>query len=271
MLLLLSSVLTGVMAQEAVIPQASEASQVQEQKQAGAWKVGLGIGYRHFDSTNMKLNSRDTHTLYENRDLGAMYESAYMQTSVSAKDEDVDFSDCLTPVVTGEYEFWRKDALGLSVVANLQYFNLDSSAEVNGESVVSKYYTSVLHPEFGTVLGGSEKHNQRSHASIDMELLVADCGLRANYSVCDSLALFMSGGPSLDYSDFSVKYDGHNHATEKVTGGLYAEGGLQYLVRKNISLEVVLRYDWVYSKATTSIAEQNLDGFGTAIKTVFSF
>lgn len=239
--------------------------------QESKWKVGVGISYRNFESTEFKGTRSTDIVLYENRELGAMYESAYASVHTRGASGDISLGDGLSPAIFGAYELYTKDALSLSLTAGFQYFSLDSSDALRTTTVVETYYKPVRHPEFGSVLGGTSTSVSVSGIDFDMDLYVVDLGIRADYAVIPDLSVYANAGTTLNFSDASVRVNGASASSHDFIVGVFASAGIEYHIWRGISVAADVRYDMAFDEVDVRLAEQELDGFGASLKVVYSF
>ena len=253
--------LAGVMAQDAEPVKESDNN----------WFVGIGLSYRKFDDTVFKGSGSSSATLYEDRAMGAMLESAYSTTRGGREKENVDFSDSLSPMLLGGFSVYKDGSITLSAIAGFQYFSFDNSADVDRVTTVSYRYTAVDHPEFGEVEGESEVVSGSLKTKAELDLYVFDLGLRGDYALTDKFALYLSAGPTINITDFQTKANGVSKSNDDCIIGCYAEAGLSFSITKALAIAADARYDAAFDEAETRFAKQELDGFGASLKFVFSF
>ena len=256
--------LTGVMAQVA-----EQARSVQENN--NIWFGGIGLGYRKFDNTVFKGSGSSSTSLYKDKDMGAMYESAYSTTISGNEKASVDAGDSLAPMLFSGFSFYKDGSITLSAVAGFQYFSFDNSADVESVTTISYRYTSVNHPEFGDVEGVSNSISDSFKAKAELDLYVLDLGLRGDYALTDKFALYASAGPTINFTDFKTKSYGISKSSDKCIVGCYAQAGLSFSITEYVAIATDIRYDMAFDEAETRFAKQELDGFGASLKLVFSF
>lgn len=253
--------MTGVLAQEA--EQAAEKD--------SSWFVGIGLSYRKFDDTVFKGSESSSTTLYVNKDMGAMCESAYSTTKGGNTKESVDFSDSLAPMLFGGFSFYKGDSITLSAVAGFQYFSFDNSTDVGSTTTISYRYTAVNHPEFGTVEGDTSSESDSFKAKAELDLYVLDLGLRGDLATTDRFSVYASVGPTFNFTDFKTKANGVSKSSDECIIGCYAQAGLSFSITKAVAVAADIRYDVAFDEAETRFAKQELDGVGASLKVVFSF
>ena len=179
------AVLTGLIAQE----KQSGPDNVQ-QGGSCSLKVGVGIAFKRFKDISIKGGSFvSSKALYENKNLGAMTESKYSTTASRAKGDENDTNECFSPTISGAFCFYKKENLSLSIAGNFQYYDLENKGGYEYDNTVETYYSSVLHPELGSVLGESSFNSSVSSIKTELKLYEHDLGVRTDYSISTSFSL----------------------------------------------------------------------------------
>ncbi|OGV62859.1 MAG: hypothetical protein A3K19_26125 [Lentisphaerae bacterium RIFOXYB12_FULL_65_16] len=278
----------------------------------GGWRLSLGASYRCFDDVefhNFAFRNYGN-TDPANGPLGVqgytdasfsglipvVFNSDHMSFTGANEDLD-DTADSLAPVIGIEKALWVRDALTLSVVSNLQYYQLDAGGTDTG-SLAAAWYQHMWLPGGAGIIpapvsGPFDGLSSDSSASVkndmDMDLFVLDLGAKASVSVCEWFGFYGAVGPTLNFSDletsqtesaqwnkatgpgtdsYSVK---HTDDDQSITLGGYAAVGLQFAVTDSVGIAAEYRYDIATDDVSTSQASVDLDGSSAQLKLTIRF
>ena len=281
----------------------------QSKVQSGNWNIGLGISYRDFrnpkfQSTNIPnftgVFSAASPSIVEytpeniakfgTYGLETVNIVHYTGGSVGATGH-YGLEESLAPVVSFSMGLVQKDNLELSLVANLQYFSMDSASRRNSFSGGSEYtrLMSVMYgipsgAEYDEIVGETNYTNYLSgsgRSKFAMDLYVLDLGLSLNYIFENGLQAFVAAGPSISLADMEssssaaisgglARSGGRDNDIDYVFG-MYASAGASYWITEKVGLSLEVRYDEGFNDADTRFVSQDLDGFGGMLKCLFRF
>jgi hypothetical protein len=184
----------------------------------------------------------------------------------------------------------QKDNMELSLVANLQYFSMDSASRSSSFSGGDEYtrlmnvmYGLPSGAEYDDVVGETNYTNYLSgsaRSKFAMDLYVLDLGLSLNYIFENGLQAFVAAGPSISLADMESS---SSAAIAGLAGGsardndidyvlgIYASVGASYWITEKVGLSLEVRYDEGFNDADTKFVSQNLDGIGGMVKCLFRF
>ncbi len=224
-------------------------------------------------------------------------EGVTVTTSYFGADEGVSSCDQWSPVLTAEYLFMTRDRLSLSAVVNFQYFHVGvggmSNLGVSNTATLNQYFVaggnvSPLPLGAGVPYGDIATSGYASN-SFSMDLYALDLGLKLAYSFDFALDLFVAAGPSFNLVDVDSKTSewatysapgnpgGTFYSQERSDGGtdvlfgVYAAIGAQYWFNERWGVALEARYDEVFDKVDTDLAELDLSGFSGLGKIIFRF
>ena len=281
----------------------------QSKVQSGNWNIGLGISYRNFRNPKFQSTNIPNFTgvfsaaspsivEYTPENIATFGESGletvnivhYTGGSVGATGH-YGFEESLAPVVSFSMGLVQKDNMELSLVANLQYFSMDSASRRGSFSGGDEYtrLMSVIYGipagvEYDETVGVTNYTNYLSgsgRSKFAMDLYVLDLGLSLNYIFENGLQAFVAAGPSISLADME------SSSSATISGGLarssardndidyvfgvYASVGASYWITEKVGLSLEVRYDEGFNDADTKFVSQNLDGFGGMLKCLFRF
>ena len=232
---------------------------------------GVGFAVRDFAKTRIKGGNSGNSLLYSGRNLGSVYESAYIDITSSSRKENVEAEDSLGLLVSLGYKFYKGEKITFSAIGNFQYFEISNAFKLRDSSVTTYTYIPILHPDFGTVNGDSYKSYETAKAKINLDMYVLDLGIQADYALTDSINIFAATGPSVTFTDMDSKVDDVHDSDNDVIFGMYASLGLGCQLTEHIGLSCEIRYDVAFDEAETKLAKQEIDGLGGNLKLLFSF
>jgi opacity protein-like surface antigen len=288
----------------------SAQAQTSASMQSDNWHIGLGISYRNFRKPKFKSTNVPNFTgLFNDADdpvileytpenlasYGEKYSGPvnivhYTGGSVSSTGH-YGFEESLSPAIGFSLGLWQKDNIELNLVANLQYFSLDSASRHNGFAGGDEY-TALMWVQFGVPNedGGEYDPYNTTHLSgsartkFDMDLYVLDLGLSLNYIFQNGLQAYIAAGPSISLADMesssSAAIAGLAHGSARNSArdndidyifGVYASLGASYWITEQVGLSLELRYDEGFNNASTKFVSQNLDAFGGVLKCLVRF
>ena len=264
------------------------------------WHLSLGISYRNFRKPTFKSSaipdfkgtfSTDLPDIIEYSDSNLSKYGAGGLETVNV----IHYSGCeesLAPALGFSLGLAQQDNLEFNLVANLQYFSLDSASRRNSFSGIE--YTRLQSVMFGIPSGAEYDEpygvtNYTSYLSgnarttFDLDLYVLDLGVSANYIFQNGLQAYIAAGASLSLADMeSSSYSrvGDSGVLARQRGrdndidyifGYYASIGAAYWITEQVGLSLELRKDEGFKKADTKYVKQDLDAYGGILKCVFRF
>jgi opacity protein-like surface antigen len=290
---------------------AQEQAQLGEQSkvQSDNWHIGLGVSYRNFrnpkfQSTNIPnftgVFSAASPSIIEYTPANIATFGAngleivnivhYTGGSVRSSG-DYGFGESLAPVVNFSMGLVQQDNLELNLVANLQYFSMDSASRRTGFAGGDEYtrlmnvmYGVPAGVEYDEIVGETKKTNYLGglgRSKFTMDLYVLDLGLSLNYIFENGLQAFVAAGPSISLADMEssssaaingglTRSSGRDNDIDYIFG-MYASAGASYWITEKVGLSLEVRYDEGFNDADTRFVSQDLDGFGGMLKCLFRF
>lgn len=258
---------------------------------ANGLTLGLGFGYRNFHSTELKGSSNAGGTFVYNRDG-----SEYVGNATALPQEvkvvtvgayscggngNYSFEEQLAPVLSAAYTVWQDDALKLDLIANFQFYDIDTAVAPRGAASADAYYTvyrdngiEILRPngDYARIaVDDVAVPVSTGKAKFNLNMYVIDLGAKFNYTLCDNFDVFAATGPALMIADMeSSNGIRHDNDVDGVFGWYVALGG-QYMFTENVGLSLEARYDEVFDHVATNIASINLDSWSTIFKVLYQF
>lgn len=284
------------------------------------WKLSLGASYRNFDDIDFKsFNFRN----FDNVDTAsgpfgiqnlAPIEPTLPDGQITldtvrfiGTSADVDFSDSLSPIVIGLEAVFDlglrpevENTFSISIVSNLQYFNVEVSESEQGNSTNAGQFEGrqfnyqvlggvlVLPPINldNPTIGLASGTTTTVINEFDMELYVLDLGVKPSFTT-DRLSSGVAVGVAINFVDistsqteqgaFTIIPSGEYNLTRKnsesdILLGAYAAFSLEVGITEHIGLAFEYRYDWVDDDdAGTSQVDADLKGQSGLIRAVYRF
>jgi hypothetical protein len=290
--------------QAAAQQQPAEQSKIQSDN----WHIGLGMSYRNFRkprfqsanvpdfvgafsaaSPNIVEYTPENIATFGATGLEIVNIVHYSGGSVGATGH-YGLEESLAPLVSFSMGLVQKDNMELSLVANLQYFSMDSASRSSSFSGGDEYtrlmnvmYGLPSGAEYDDVVGETNYTNYLSgsaRSKFAMDLYVLDLGLSLNYIFENGLQAFVAAGPSISLADMESS---SSAAIAGLAGGsardndidyvlgIYASVGASYWITEKVGLSLEVRYDEGFNDADTKFVSQNLDGIGGMVKCLFRF
>ena len=277
---------------------------------AGA-HLGVGVGYRNFHSVRLKGASQNSFVGIWTTNSGGMaaYNSDSVRNIVSGNATNVGtympasanitvsngynlgghgswgVMESMAPVVSLDMDIYQNDSLTLSVVSNLQYYNMDTASSAKGGSIgETTYHTKVYwtdsnnwgqivradkDPDYSVTSTGYLTGTGRT--KFDLQMLEIDLGLKLGYTLTNGLDLYAAAGPSLSYADMESSSGGRHDNDLDYIFGLYAAIGSSYWFNESYGLSFDIRYDEAFKHADTKYANLNLDAWSAILKFLVQF
>lgn len=286
--------------------------------QQDGWQLKLGVSYRSFgdvdfsgfelrnfgiiDPADGNLGIQD----YSNETFADIDEPAVFGTDHArypGGDSSVSSSDSWAPVLGVERVVGARNGWVFSVVANLQYFNVDVSGGASADSDDAGNFETFRYmhqavpppggispdPLAGPFDGLSDGTSVAVTADFEMDLFVLDLGVKAAYPFDHGLSIFGAVGPTLsiclidtertesaEWNDFTnVRREYSNREKNDTTAvriGAYASIGASLRLGERLAVAAEARYDEVFgSDPGTSIAKIDLSGASGIVKLMLSF
>jgi len=281
----------------------------QSKVQPGSWHIGLGVSYRDFrnpkfQSTNIPnftgvFSAAHPDIIAYTPENIAKFGTYGLETvnvvhfsgGSLGSTGHYGFEESLAPVVNFSMGLVQQDNMELNLVANLQYFSMDSASRRNSFSGGSEYtrLMSVMYgipsgAEYDEIVGETNYTNYLSgsgRSKFAMDLYVLDLGLSLNYIFENGLQAFVAAGPSISLADMEssssaaisgglARSGGRDNDIDYVFG-MYASAGASYWITEKVGLSLEVRYDEGFNDADTRFVSQDLDGFGGMLKCLFRF
>ncbi len=289
----------------------NQAQPVEQSKiQSDNWHIGLGLSYRNFRNPRFKSSRVPNFTgifsaqhpdiveyTPENVDdfgaAGPEIANVIHYFGGSVKDTGrYSLEESLAPVVSFSMGLFQKDNMELSLVANLQYFSMDSASRRSSFSGGDEYtrlmqvISGVPGVEYDETYGETNYTSYLSgfaRTKFAMDLYVLDLGLSLNYIFQNGLQVFVSAGPSISLADmesssYAIVSNGSSLASARgrdndidFVFGMYASVGASYWITEQVGLSLEVRYDEGFKDADTKFVSQNLDAIGGMVKCLFRF
>lgn len=285
-----------------------------EETAGGDWSVSLGAAVRNFHHPRMKatIGGSFSDQLYlgsafvpeniTNVKAAAAEQGIYSDPgiaklkygSLSAGDINTrghfDLHDNFAPVIGFSNDFYADDALTVSLVANFQFFNVETkdAAEVSDCIPLKTYAVGWNGDAFtrGEYLydSGDVDCSMAAGSKFDMDLYVLDAGLSLGYNFDNGIRAFVSAGPTLSIADIESNGFGRlviNDAVVSANGGksnstqfklgCYISTGASYWFSEALGISAEVRYDDTFDAAETRYAKQNLDSWGGMLRMMARF
>ena len=290
--------------QAAAPQQPAEQSKIQSDN----WNIGLGLSYRNFrnpkfQSTNVPnftgvFSAASPNIVAYTPENIAKFGAAGLEIvnivhysgGVVGATGHYGFEESLAPVVSFSMGLLQKDNMELNLVANLQYFSMDSASR-GGSYAGGDEFTRLMNVMYGLPSGAEydETYGETqktaylsgsARSKFAMDLYVLDLGLSLNYIFQNGLQAFVSAGPSISLADMesssSAAIAGLAHSSGRDNDidyvlGMYASVGASYWITEKVGLSLEVRYDEGFNDADTKFVSQNLDGVGGMVKCLFRF
>lgn len=302
-------VCVGAFAQEAAAPAIDNADALVQEAAFNDWHIGIGLSYRTFKApkfhTAPTSNVQAAYLLSEGPDAIDSLANTLNKAKSISRDflYSVDYyggnglshgsyscEENTGFVLSGSYTLSQKDSLRISLVANFQYYQMDSASRHYG---VNDRETSTVYPivlgNVSTFPVGDPKDSSiligLSNAKWDLDLYVIDLGASLAYDFENNLSAFLSLGPTISLADmesssqtavftsngdvFSLT-DKHKNQHE-FEFGYYVAGGASYWFNEKYGLSLELRYDKAFGDIGTRFVSQNLDAWGGMLKFLIRF
>jgi len=293
--------------------------------QESGWRMGVGASYRDFGDVDFESFTSPN---YDNTDpaagplglqgytIGGLVAAGVVipdfptevpfnadHASFVGGDGSVGSSDSWAPVITFEQVPNAEDGIAVTLVSNLQFYQVDVDTDNDPAALDIHNYqhkatrigtvpTIAPNPSSGENAGPSTGTNVTVESDFEMDLFVIDVGLKASMDVCSGFSIYGAVGPTLNIADIETAQSleatffgpanlpgnpGNMRAEEDddeldfAIGGYISLGGvIQIDERWAIGAEA--RYDALFgSDPGTSQAEIELDGLSGQLKVLFSF
>ena len=294
------------------------------------WKLSLGTSYRGFDDIEFKtFNFRNFDDVdaaggpFGIQNLGptqpVLPDGQIRLESVgfTGSSAGVDFSDALSPIVVGVEALFDlglragvQNTFAISIVSNLQYFDVEVSQSNRGDSVSSERFEG---RQFNyRVVGGfirvppidldspatgfAPDTSVTANHDLDMELYVLDLGVKPSFTT-ERLSCGVAVGATLNFIDIETirteqatfstipgavdpagnptagEYSRTREESESdVRLGAYAAFSLEVGILEHIGLAIEYRYDWIDdNEAATSQVALDLRGQSALVRAVYRF
>jgi hypothetical protein len=277
---------------------------------AGA-HLGVGVGYRNFHSVRLKGASRNSFIgIWTNNSSNmAAYTSDSVHNIVSGNATNVGtympatanitvsngynlsghgswgVMESMAPVVSLDGDIYQNDSWTLSVISNLQFYNMDTASSGKGGSVgETTYHTKVYwtdannwgeirrassDPDYYTTSTGYLTGTGRT--KFDLQMWEIDLGLKLGYTLTSGLDFYLAAGPSLSYADMESSSGGSHDNDLDYIFGIYAAIGSSYWFNESYGLSFDIRYDEAFKHADTKYANLNLDSWSAILKFLVQF
>ena len=277
---------------------------------AGA-HLGVGVGYRNFHSVRLKGASRNSFIgIWTNNSSNmAAYNSDSVHNIVSGNATNVGTYmpatanitvsngynlsghgswgnlESMAPVVSLDGDIYQNDSWTLSVISNLQFYNMDTASSGKGGSVgETTYHTKVYwtdannwgeirrassDPDYYTTNTGYLTGTGRT--KFDLQMWEIDLGLKLGYTLTSGLDFYLAAGPSLTYADMESSSGGSHDNDLDYIFGVYAAIGSSYWFNESYGLSFDIRYDEAFKHADTKYANLNLDSWSAILKFLVQF
>ncbi|MBQ9446609.1 MAG: hypothetical protein IJU61_08455 [Victivallales bacterium] len=277
---------------------------------AGA-HLGVGVGYRNFHTVRLKGASQNSFVgIWTSNSSGmSAYNSESVHNIVSGNATNVGTympasanitvsngynlgghgswgnMESMAPIVSLDADIYQNDSWTLSVISNLQYYNMDTASSAKGGSIgETTYHTKVYWTDrdnWGEIRRASSDPDYRVSSSsyltgtgrtkFDLQMLEIDLGLKLGYTLASGLDFYVAAGPSLSYADMESSSGGRHDNDLDYIFGLYAAIGSSYWFNESYGLSFDIRYDEAFKHADTKYANLNLDSWSAILKFLVQF
>lgn len=277
---------------------------------AGA-HLGVGVGYRNFHTVRLKGASQNSFVgIWTNNPGGmAAYNSDSVRNIVSGNATNVGtympasanitvsdgynlgghgswgVMESMAPVVSLDADIYQNDSWTLSVISNLQYYNMDTASSAKGGSIgETTYHTKVYWADsnnWGQIVRADKDPDYSvtstsyltgtGRTKFDLQMLEIDLGLKLGYTLASGLDFYLAAGPSLSYADMESSSGGRHDNDLDYIFGLYAAIGSSYWFNESYGLSFDIRYDEAFKHADTKYANLNLDSWSAILKFLVQF
>jgi hypothetical protein len=277
---------------------------------AGA-HLGVGVGYRNFHTVRLKGASQNSFVgIWTNNPGGmAAYNSDSVRNIVSGNATNVGtympasanitvsngynlgghgswgVMESMAPVVSLDADIYQNDSWTLSVISNLQYYNMDTASSAKGGSIgETTYHTKVYWTDsnnWGQIVRADKDPDYSvtstsyltgtGRTKFDLQMLEIDLGLKLGYTLASGLDFYLAAGPSLSYADMESSSGGRHDNDLDYIFGLYAAIGSSYWFNESYGLSFDIRYDEAFKHADTKYANLNLDSWSAILKFLVLF
>ena len=225
---------------------------------AGA-HLGVGVGYRNFHTVRLKGASQNSFVGIWTSNSGGMaaYNSDSVHNIVSGNATNVGtympasanitvsdgynlgghgswgVMESMAPVVSLDADIYQNDSWTLSVISNLQYYNMDTASSAKGGSIgETTYHTKVYWTDssnWGQIVRADKDPDYSvtstsyltgtGRTKFDLQMLEIDLGLKLGYTLASGLDFYLAAGPSLSYADMESSSGGrHDNDLDYIFG-----------------------------------------------------
>ena len=277
---------------------------------AGA-HLGVGVGYRNFHTVRLKGASQNSFVGIWTSNSGGMaaYNSDSVHNIVSGNATNVGtympasanitvsdgynlgghgswgVMESMAPVVSLDADIYQNDSWTLSVISNLQYYNMDTASSAKGGSIgETTYHTKVYWTDsnnWGQIVRADKDPDYSvtstsyltgtGRTKFDLQMLEIDLGLKLGYTLASGLDFYLAAGPSLSYADMESSSAGRHDNDLDYIFGVYASVGSSYWFNESYGLSFDIRYDEAFKHADTKYANLNLDSWSAILKFLVQF
>ena len=193
--------------------------------------------------------------------------------------------ESMAPVVSLDADIYQNDSWTLSVISNLQYYNMDTASSAKGGSIgETTYHTKVYWTDssnWGQIVRADKDPDYSvtstsyltgtGRTKFDLQMLEIDLGLKLGYTLASGLDFYLAAGPSLSYADMESSSGGRHDNDLDYIFGLYAAIGSSYWFNESYGLSFDIRYDEAFKHADTKYANLNLDSWSAILKFLVQF
>ena len=278
----------------------------------GAAHLGVGVGYRNFHSVRLKgisqnsftgiwttdprtmavYNADSVHNVVANNPTGTVagYMPATANITVSSGYNlgghgSWGNMESMAPVLSLDADIYQNDSWTLSVISNLQFYNMDTATAASGRSISEKtYHTKVYWTDaynWGQIVRASSEPGYyvtetnyltaTGRTKFDMQMWEIDLGLKLGYTLASGLDFYLAAGPSLTYADMESSSGGLHDNDLDYIFGVYAAIGSSYWFNESYGISFDVRYDEAFKHADTKFANMNLDSWSAVLKFLIQF
>ena len=277
----------------------------------GGAHLGVGVGYRNFHTVRLKGVSQNSFVgIWTNSSTNmAAYNSDSVRNIVSGNATNVGtympatanitvsngynlgghgswgVMESMAPVVSLSADLYQNDSWTVSVISNLQYYNMDTASSGKGGSIgETTYHTKVYWTDrdnWGEIRRASSDPDYSVTSSryltgtgrtkFDLQMLEIDLGLKCGYTLASGLDFYVAAGPSFTYADMESSSGGLHDNDLDYIFGFYAAIGSSYWFNESYGLSFDIRYDEAFKHADTKYANLNLDSWSAILKFLVQF
>ena len=218
--------------------------------------LGLGYNYRRFHKVRQYARTTGGYGGYSYVPGSGL--SSFPLTVLNGVPRDEEELDGRSTVYLGRGEFGMAESLGWELNLVLPFFRRD---RLQLDAALGFQFYEL---DTQVTSGGYR-------SSFDFQMHTYDIGVKAAYCLFDNFDLTASIGPSFNLIDMESRSGGDCDDATRVEVGAFGSVGAQYWLCSWLGLSAQLRYDDVFSDASTRYSRMKLDTWNTDFRLIFLF